>query len=235
MIIPFPINMELYNEPHLRTEVVNGSQKIYQSALVQAGEGNVSVRVPGKDELFITPTFNQYYNLRNEDIVHMKFDGQVIGEGRKPSSEYKLHVEVYKARPKATAVIHTHSPYATMMSAARKRIPVLIEEQVIFLGGYVEISEFASAHTDEFSDSAIKALGTRNGTLMANHGVLVCGRNMDHAVKMAELVEKLAWIHYGATLMGGTNIISERSCPMFIDVFEERFATHEETTYVCKE
>lgn len=227
--------MENVNEPHLRAEVLIGSNKIFKRGLVQAGEGNVSIRIPNKEEIFITPTFNQYDNLRKEDIVHVKFDGTVLSEGRKPSSEYRLHVDVYKSRPRAMAVIHTHSPYATMMSAARIKIPVLIEEQVIFLGGFVDCSEFASAHTEEFSSSAIKALGTRNGTLMANHGVLVCGRNMDHTVKMAELVEKLAWIHYGATQMGGTNIISEKSCPMFIDLFEENFATHADTISKCEE
>jgi len=225
--------MEVIDDSLLKTDVVIGAKKIFNKGLVQAGEGNVSVRIPGKDELYITPTFNLYEDLRETDVVHLKFDGTILSKGRGPSSEYRLHVEVYQFRPKVMAVIHTHSPYATMMSAARKPIPVLIEEQVIFLGGKVDISEFASAHTEEFSESAIKALGTRNGTLMANHGVLVCGRNMNHAIKMAELVEKLAWIHYGATQMGGTHAISEKSCPMFIDEFEEKFATHTELVSKC--
>ncbi|MFX1236604.1 MAG: class II aldolase/adducin family protein [Promethearchaeota archaeon] len=156
----------------------------------------------------------------------MKFDRTILSEGRKPSSEYKLHVDLNKVCPKVMAVIHTYSPCTTMMSVARKKIPVLIEEQVIFLGGYIDVSEFASAHTEEFSLKAIKALGTRNGILIANHGVLICGRTMDHAVKMAELVEKLAWIHNGPSQLGETKIISEKSCPMFIEEFEERFATH---------
>ncbi len=226
--------METTNYSYLKKDVIIGSNKVYKRGLVQAGEGNISVRVPNKDELYITPTFNQYEGLKESHLVHMKFDGTILSTGRKPSSEYKLHVAVYQARPKVQAVIHTHSPYATMMSAARKTIPVLIEEQVIFLGGYVGISEFASAHTEEFSSNVIEALGTRNGTLMANHGVLVCGQTMEHAVKMAELVEKLAWIHYGATLMGGTHVISDKSCPMFIDEFEEKFATHTENQAKCE-
>lgn len=227
--------MSLINEDLLRIEVVNGAKKVFQKGLVQAGEGNISFRIPNKDELLITPTFNTYEDLEKADIVHMKFNGKVLSEGRLPSSEYKLHVAVYQMRPKVMAVIHTHSPYATIMSAARKKIPVIIEEQVIFLGGYIDVSEFASAHSDEFSKNAIQALGTRNATLMANHGVLVCGRSMKHAVKMAELVEKLAWIHYGATLMGGTISISENSCPMFIDDFESKFSTHREFTSKCEE
>ena len=225
--------MSNVNEDQLKMDVINGSKRIFKKGLVQAGEGNVSIRIPGKDEMYITPTFNLYEDLNKKDLVHMKFDGTLLNGGRKPSSEYRLHVDLYKARPDVKSVIHTHSPYATMMSAARIKIPVLIEEQVIFLGGFVDIYEFASAHTEVFSKNAIKALGTRNGTLMANHGTLVCGRNMDHAVKMAELVEKLAWIHYGATQMGGTHVISEKSCPMFIDEFESRFATHTENYSKC--
>ncbi len=79
--------MEVINEPHLRSEVVIGSNKIHVRGLAQAGEGNVSVRVPNNDEIFITPTFNQYEHLRKEDIVHMKFDGTNLSKGRKASSE----------------------------------------------------------------------------------------------------------------------------------------------------
>lgn len=215
--------------------VVDGAKQVYSRGLVEAGEGNISVRVPDKDQMFITPTFNTYRDLEKAEIVHMKFDGEVLSSERKPSSEYRLHADIYRTRPRVMAVIHTHSPYATMLSAARNTIPVLIEEQVIFLGGFVNISEFASAHTEEFSSYVIKALGSRNGTLMANHGSIVCGRNMKHAIKMAELVEKLAKIHYGASQMGGTVSISEKSCPMFIEEFEENFSTHNQASLKCEE
>jgi len=140
---------------------------------------------------------------------------------------------LYQTRPKVMAVIHTHSPYATMMSVARKRIPILLEEQVIFLGGSVNVSEFAVAHSKEFSTYAIKGLETKNGTLMANHGVLVCGRTMNHAVKMAELIEKLAFIYVGAEGLGIVNDIAGTSCLRFHEDFEDMFATHSEETGKC--
>ncbi|MBD3197048.1 MAG: class II aldolase/adducin family protein [Candidatus Lokiarchaeota archaeon] len=227
--------MSLIEEERLRLIVVNSAKNIYQKGLVQAGEGNISLRLENKNEMLITPTFNTYEELEKADIVRMKLNGTLISSSRKPSSEYRLHSDVYRARPRVKAVIHTHSPYATIMSAARIKIPVLIEEQVIFLGGFVNVSEFASAHTHEFSENVIKALGSRNGILMANHGCIVCGRSMKHAIKMAELVEKLAMIHYGATQMGGTVSISEKSCPMFIDDFEENFATHTNKAPACEE
>jgi len=225
--------MSLTDDDQMRLEIVNASKKIYSRGLVQAGEGNLSLRIPGKDEMFITPTYNSYEDLVKANIVHIKFDGIVMNSTRQPSSEYRLHADLYKARPKVMAIIHTHSPYATMLSAARLKIPVLIEEQVIFLGGHVDVSEFASAHTEEFSKNAIKGLGTRNATLMANHGVLACGKSMSDTIKMAELVEKLAWIYYGAKLMGGPVSISDKSCPMFIELFEEKFATHENLISDC--
>jgi len=227
--------MNLIKEDKLRLIVVEGAKKVYSRGLVQAGEGNISIRVPNKEEIFITPTFNNYEDLEKAEIVRMKFDGSIISSEREPSSEYRLHVDIYRSRPRVNAVIHTHSPYATILSAARKKIPVLIEEQVIFLGGFVNISEFASAHTEEFSTNVIEALGTRNGTLMANHGCIVCGRNMKHAIKMAELIEKLAKIHYGATQMGGTVSISEKSCDMFINEFEQNFSPHINKSLKCEE
>ena len=225
--------MTSINQERLRLDVVSGAKTIYQGDLVEAGEGNVSVRVPNREEILVTPTFNKYHDLRKEDIVRMKFDGTVLSGKRGPSSEYRLHVAVYQARPRANAVIHTHSPYATMMSAARRIIPILIEEQVIFLGGSVRVSPFTPAHTDAIGENALKTMGTANGVLMANHGVLVCGRSMDHAVKMAELVEKLAWIHYGASQLGGTNEISGSACSRFLEVFEEDFATHSKDFAEC--
>ena len=85
-------------------------------------------------------------------------------------------------------------------------IPIIMEEQVILLGGNIEVSKFEIAHTEEIGKAALSALGFRNAALLANHGAIICGRSVKHALKFAELVEKLAWIHYGATQMGGTHI-----------------------------
>jgi L-fuculose-phosphate aldolase len=210
-----------------------GAKRIYEKGLVQAGEGNISIRIETRDELLITPTYNKYLNLKKKHLVYSQFDGKLLSKGSKPSSEYRLHVALYKARPKVQCVIHTHSPHATMMSVARKKIPILLEEQVIFLGGSVNISDFAVAHSDEFSVNAIKGMGTKNGVLLANHGCLVCGRNIDDAIKMAELVEKLAFIYIGAERLGKVNEIARTSCTRFYEDFEENFATHSEEKGKC--
>ncbi|MCP8322616.1 MAG: class II aldolase/adducin family protein [Candidatus Methylarchaceae archaeon HK02M2] len=210
---------------NLRMELVNGAKAIFSKGLVDVGEGNVSVRIPKKQELLITPTFNLYETMKKEDVVHLKFDGTQLSKGKRASSEYRLHVAIYKARPKAQCVIHTHSPYATMLSVARIKIPILLEEMVVFLGGEVNVSEFGRAHTDEMGEKPLMALSTTNAVLLANHGVLVCGRTVEHAIKMAELVEKMAKIFWGSSQIGEpVNISKEAS--RFKKIFDLNFATY---------
>ncbi|MFH0860250.1 MAG: class II aldolase/adducin family protein [Candidatus Altiarchaeota archaeon] len=212
-------------EKKLRGEVLKAAKAIHERGLVETGEGNVSVRVPDREELYITPTFNDYGKLIAEDIVRIRFDGTQVSKGRKPSSEYRLHAAVYRAKPKAKCVIHTHSPYATMLSAAREKIPVLLEEMAIFLGGEVNVSEYAEANTEKIGAKAVKALGNRNGTLLANHGALVCGRTVEHTVKMAELVEKMAKVYVGAKLIGKPHKIPQKNLKKFLQKHGKDFST----------
>ncbi|MFW9970437.1 MAG: class II aldolase/adducin family protein [Candidatus Odinarchaeota archaeon] len=213
-------------EEQVRIEVVKGAKAIYSKGLVDAGEGNVSVRNGKKEEFFITPSFNQYDTLKKEEIVHLNFEGISLSTGKLPSSEAKMHIAIYKSRPKVQAIIHTHSPFATMLSIVGKGIPIIMEEMYAFLGGSVDISEFGKAQTGEIGDVALKALGIKNAALLANHGVIVCGKSLDHAVKFAELVEKLAKIYWGALQVGKPNLISGESLERFEQIFNSLFANY---------
>jgi len=218
--------MTINKEDQLRLEVIKGAKAIFTKGLVEAGEGNVSVRNGKKEELFITPSFNQYDTLKKEEIVHLNFEGIPLSAGKLPSTEAKMHIAIYKSRPKVQSVIHTHSPFATTLSIVRKSIPIVMEEMYIFLGGSVDVSEFGEAHTIEIGDVALKALGIKNAALLANHGVIVCGKSVDHAVKFAELVEKLAKIYWGALQIGKPNIISNEHLVRFEKLFESLFANY---------
>ncbi|MFW9999013.1 MAG: class II aldolase/adducin family protein [Candidatus Hodarchaeota archaeon] len=218
--------MALNKEDQIRIEVVKGAKAIFSKGLVEAGEGNVSVRYDKKEELFITPSFNQYESLKKDEIVHLNFEGTALSAGKLPSTEAKMHIAIYKSRPKVQAVIHTHSPYATMLSIVRKNIPLIMEEMFIFLGGSVDVSEFGEAHTIEIGEVALNALGIKNAALLANHGVIVCGKSLDQAIKFAELVEKLAKIYWGALQIGKPNIISQEHLERFQKLFESLFANY---------
>ncbi|MFX0007880.1 MAG: class II aldolase/adducin family protein [Promethearchaeota archaeon] len=218
--------MELNKEDQIRKEVVQGAKKIFSKGLVDVGEGNVSIRNGKKEELFITPSFNQYDTLKNDEIVYLDFEGNLLSAGKLPSTEAKMHIAIYKSRPKVQAVIHTHSPFATMLSIVGKGIPIIMEEMYAFLGGSVDISEYGEAHTKEIGEVALKALGIKNAALLANHGVIVCGKSLDHAIKFAELVEKLAKMYWGALQIGKPNLISEENLDRFQKIFDSLFANY---------
>ena len=210
----------------LKDAVVMAAKEIYKRGLVQDGEGNVSIRIPGKDEMLITPTADVYMQLTKQDIIHIKFDGTVISGKREPSSEYRLHVAIYKDRKNASCVIHTHSPYAMALAISRKEIPVIIEEMIPLIGGNIRVAEFASAGSEEIGKNAVKAMKNRNAVLLANHGSVVCARNILYGIKTAELVEKMAKIYYMATQIGNVHEIEERYRERFVKMFEYYFSTY---------
>ncbi|MFX1258020.1 MAG: class II aldolase/adducin family protein [Promethearchaeota archaeon] len=213
-------------ERFFRNAVVKSAKTIYKRNLVDFGEGNVSVRNGKKEELFITPSFNNYETLTEDQVVHMKFDGTPLSKGKLPSTEAAMHTMIYKFRPRAQSVIHTHSHYATMLSVNHMNIPIIMEEQIVFLGGSVDISPFGEAHTKKLGQSALTALGVKNGALLANHGAIVCGKSVEHAVKFAELIEKLAKIYWGALQVGEPKIISEEQSESFYNLFNSLFANY---------
>jgi L-fuculose-phosphate aldolase len=94
------------------------------------------------------------------------------------------------------------------------------------LGGSVDLSEFGKAQTGQIGEVALKALGIKNAALLANHGVIVCGKSLDHAIKFAELVEKLAKMYWGALQIGKPNIISEEHLERFQKIFNSLFANY---------
>ncbi|MBY8990086.1 MAG: class II aldolase/adducin family protein [Candidatus Lokiarchaeota archaeon] len=218
--------MSLTKEDELRVDVVEGAKAIFSKGLVETGEGNVSIRNGKKEEFFITPSFNQYSTLKKEEIVHLDFEGNPLSAGKLPSTEAKMHIAIYKSRPKVQSVIHTHSTFASMFSTIRKNIPIIMEEMYIFLGGTIDISAFGEAHTEEIGQVALNALGMKNAALLASHGVIVCGKSIDHAIKFAELVEKLAKIYWGALQIGEPEIISNEHLGRFEKLYQSLFANY---------
>ena len=181
----------------LRKEVVRVAQKIRSKGLVEDGEGNTSVRL-NKNEILATPTSTNYDQLTPEKIVHMDLDGNVLNPGVMASTEIKMHLGVYRDRPKAGCVMHTHSPYVSMLSVLRKNIPIIMEQQVIFLGGEIQCTKMTQAHTAEMGTNAIEALGMNNAAILANHGAIICAKSVDLAVREAVFLEKMGKIYWGA-------------------------------------
>ncbi|MFX0058612.1 MAG: class II aldolase/adducin family protein [Candidatus Hodarchaeota archaeon] len=216
--------MEINKEEQLRLEVVEAAKAIFKKGLVENNEGNVSVRNGREEELFITPTGNQYDKLTTDQIVHMAFDGTPLSSGKLPSTEVKLHVAIYNSRPKVQCVIHTHSTFATILSVVRKNIPIIMEEQIVYLGGSIDIAPYGEAHTEDIANAALMALSFKNAALLANHGVIVCSKSVANAVKNAEFVEKFAKTYWGSLLIGQPYILPEEGLEKFHKMFQRLFS-----------
>ena len=115
--------------------------------------------------------------------------------------------------------------YACILAAANQKIPVLLEEMLIFLGGEIQVAAYGQAGTDVIGEHALKAMGETNGVLMTNHGVLVCGKDMPSTVKNAKLVEKLAQIYWGAAQLGPVQTVDKSNWPRFLEIYKGMSST----------
>lgn len=179
----------------LKSEVLHFSKTSYQEGLFAGTSGNLSVFDPEQKLMVITPSGLSYETMTMDDLVVMQLDGSVKEGHRKPSSEWRLHKTVYEAKPGFHSVVHTHSPYATSFAVTRKKIPFVLIEMMLFLGGDIPVAEFAMAGTDEVGKTAVEALKNRYACLMANHGVLAIGKTIDKAHIAAVYVEDVAKIY----------------------------------------
>jgi len=155
----------------------------------QGTSGNVSVRVPGG--MLISPSGLPYDQMKREDVVFVDNDGGYYGS-RAPSSEWKLHLDIYRNCEKAEAIIHAHPTYCTALSCTRQGIPSFHYMVGAAGGSEITCTNYATFGSQELSDEIIKALGPRRACLMANHGMVCYGSSLPKAFGLAVEVETLA-------------------------------------------
>ena len=191
----------------LKRAVVQAARAMFSEGLVVGSAGNVSARAAGEGAMHITPTRAPYLDLTPEHIVTVTFEGDPIeGEGL-PSSESLMHGAIYAARPDVGSVVHAHPVHASAMAVRREAIPAFVDEQVVYLGGAVEVSTYAPAASEELAEHAVAALGERRAVLLANHGTLTVGRDPGDALEMTRLSERLAQIWLAASYRAGANLL----------------------------
>ena len=171
------------------------------SGLVTGTSGNVSYRL-NEQRVLITPAGYPYHDLKQEDLVLLDIAGNQLDGELEPSSEHRTHLAVYKARPDARVILHTHSIYATVCAVAGLEIPPIIDELVIRVGGEVRVAEYVFPGTWELGEAAVAALDGSRAVLLRNHGLLALGRDGREALEIAQLVERLAQVFVFARLLG---------------------------------
>jgi L-fuculose-phosphate aldolase len=187
-------------EEELRAKIVRVAQALDLAGFCPSKSGNVSAR--WRDGLLITPSGLPYAGMQPADIVEIDISGRLLAGARKASSEWPFHTTIYRARPDAQAIVHTHSPMATALSCARKGIPAFHYMIALCGGSDVRCAEYATFGTQELADNAVTALADRKAVLLANHGVIALGGTLEGAHTIAAEVENLA-TQYLALLSAG--------------------------------
>jgi L-fuculose-phosphate aldolase len=204
----------------LTKELIAAAQEMSALDLVGGTSGNVSVRIPGEGRVLITPSSVPYASLTPADIVEIDFESEIYTEGRAASVEHVMHLEVFKQRADVGAVFHTHSIYASALAFLRIPLPALLEEMVVYVGGSVDVAEFAQTGTEELAENACKALGEKAAVLLGSHGVLCAGHNLAKGLHIAQVVERTARIYLTARTIGVPHELSEDLIETYGSIYE---------------
>jgi L-fuculose-phosphate aldolase len=182
-----------------RRALLQAFRRLEAAGLCPGTSGNASVRDAGG--FWVTPTGLPAGEMREADLVMMDLDGRPRGR-RLPSSEWRLHRDVYADRPDVGAVAHTHSPHATALACLRRDIPAFHYMVATTGATSIRCAAYATFGTAELSSRARRALGSGKACLLANHGALAVGADLAEATRVVAEVETLARIYLLALAAG---------------------------------
>lgn len=199
----------MLNETATRQAIIDTCLAMTARGLTYNTAGNVSARFGGV--MLITPTSTPYHKLTPDLIAAMPVDGDHGGwtGPLKPSVEWRFHLDILRARPEVNAIVHAHAPFSTILAIARKPIPPVHYMIASFGGNDIRCAEYALYGSAELSQAAVAALDGRKGCLLANHGMIAVGPDLERALWLASELETLASQYYHALLIGGPVLLSD--------------------------
>jgi L-fuculose-phosphate aldolase len=210
------------DEEAAREAVRAAGVKLVGEGLVAGTWGNVSLRF-SPTEMAITPSGFDYLAMRAADVVIVDLGtGEV--RGGTPSTEKKLHSEIYRSRPEVGAVIHTHSMSASTVAAARREVPPILDDLAQIVGPSLRVAEYALPGTGRMGRTVLRALRGRMAALMANHGAVALGRSMEEALLCARIVEKGCRAFIEAEFLGGAKGINRVEAAIMHEVYLRKYS-----------
>lgn len=193
----------------LRKAIIRACCDMNALGINQGTSGNVSARLPDDPQRFlITPSGVPYDAMEPGQIVEMDLDGGYVGDWL-PSSEWRMHLDIYRNRPEAGAVVHTHANFCTSLSCLGWPIPAFHYMIGVAGGTDIRCADYATFGTAELSEAMLKALEDRTACLLANHGMICFGPHLAKAMWLAVEVETLAKQYWHAKQAGKPVILSD--------------------------
>ena len=203
-----------------REQLLAATARMAASGLNKGTAGNLSVRAVenGQSGFLITPSGMTYSTLTLADLVFMDMSGTFFSP-RQPSSEWRFHRDIYAARPEAGAILHEHSPFATSLACLRRDIPPFHYMIARFGGDTLRCAEYATFGTQALSAAALAALQGRRACLLANHGMLVFGRDLEQALDLGVELESLCEQYWRASQLGQPVLLDAAEMAIVLDKF----------------
>ncbi|MDD5765161.1 MAG: class II aldolase/adducin family protein [Candidatus Marinimicrobia bacterium] len=183
----------------LQELMITVGKRMYDKGFVSASDGNISVRV--NDGIIITRSGVCKCDLTDRDLIKILNSNEIIGEN-KPSSELRMHVEIYKVRPDIKAIVHGHPPYATAFAVAGKALTEFVLPEIVLTLGKIPLVQYRTPGTQQFAESVAETLVTFDAALLENHGVVTGGNDLWDAYYKLERVEHAAKILTIANTIG---------------------------------
>jgi L-fuculose-phosphate aldolase len=194
-------------EEQIRADIVECGRRLWHRGFVASNDGNISVRLD-ETRLITTPTNVSKGFMTPDMMVITDLEGKKLAGERNASSELKMHLEVYRNRPDARAVVHAHPPTATGFAVAGIPLDRAVLAEVITTLGSIPIAEYATPSTEELPAAVRKYIKAHDGLLLANHGALAIGGDVYAAYYRMETIEHFATISLVARTLGREHLLS---------------------------
>lgn len=203
-----------------KEQVVRYGKKLIDRRLTTGSGGNISVCNREKNLVAISPSGLDYYETTPEDIVILDMDGNLVEGKHRPSSEAGMHLAFYKNRADVSGIVHTHSKFATAIACMGWELPAV--HYLIGMAGHrVRCTGYATYGSEELAKKALETIGDSNAVLLANHGLIALGEDVDRAFSTAEHLEFVSEVYYLTKTLGTPNILSDEN----MDEVMKKFGT----------
>ena len=188
-------------------KIIEYGKKCGEKNYTPGYSGNISAR--HENGMLITTSGSSNGYITEKDVVFTDFEGKSLEEGKKPSSEKFLHIEIYKKRPEINYIIHVHAPYLSSFASAGKDLMAPIMAENVFYFGGIPLADYALPSTMQLVENTVKYFDKYDAVLMANHGFVVASKTIEDAYMKLELAESYAQVVLNTYVLGGAKILTE--------------------------
>jgi len=210
-------NHNMQNIHKIKQDMCEIGRRIYNKGFAAANDGNITVRI-SDNEVLCTPTMHSKGFLKPDDISLVDMTGKQLSGSKKRSSEALLHLEIYKNRADVKSIVHCHPPHATAFAVAREPIPQCVLPEVEVFLGDVPITKYETPGGQEFADTIIPFVKNTNVIILANHGTVSYGEDVERAYWWTEILDAYCRILMLARSLGKVNYFTEEKQRELLDL-----------------